>query len=358
MRILLADLETVWRGGQAQALLLLQGLRARGHQVELVCVRHSALCARAQMDGFLVHPCPQALRRAQAACAIRKLCRLDKFDVIHANEAHALTAAWLAGAHRQVPLAVSRRVAFALSRSRLARARYAAARCIIAVSHFVANSLRASGIPAAAVRVVHDGVPLPEPPLPEECARLRAGCNFSPDQPLAGCAGYLLPEKGQEALIRAFPAVAEKFPNLRLLLAGDGPCRRRLQALAEDLGVASAIRFFGHLENLDSFYRMLDLFLFPSLAEPLGSSLLTAMSYGLPVIAVASGGVPEVVDDTCGVLLPSPDPAKLGEAMIALLSNPERAFRLGAAARETITRSFTNAHMVEETLRVYSQLIA
>ena len=161
------------------------------------------LAERARAAGIPVHAAAATLRRPQAARLLRRLLRARRFDVIHANEAHALTATWMAGAHRHAPVVVSRRVAFRLDASRLARARYRAARCIVAISNFVAKSVVDSGLPASAVRVVYDGVELPPPATGQSRALARQRLQLPAVDPLLGCVGYLLPEKGQESLLRA-----------------------------------------------------------------------------------------------------------------------------------------------------------
>ncbi len=156
--------------------------------------------------------------------------------------------------------------------------------------------------------------------------------------PLLGCVGYLLPEKGQEVLIRAMPAVLESHPNCRLVLAGDGPCRNSLEALARELKVAEAIAFLGFVEDIAEVYRALDVFVFPSIAEPLGTSLLAAMAYGLPVIAVRSGGVPEIVKDARdGLLVQEPEAEEIRESY---QRNVIRS-REGQAARRSGARNGT-----------------
>jgi glycosyltransferase involved in cell wall biosynthesis len=97
---------------------------------------------------------------------------------------------------------------------------------------------------------------------------------------------------------------------------------------------------------------------FPSLAEPLGTSLLAAMAWGLPVIAVASGGVPEYVENgVLGLLVTHPDLRLFSVEALRLLSNHELTKRLGAAARDAIQNRFTADHMVENTLRVYEDVL-
>ncbi len=278
-----------------------------------------------------------------------------RYDIVHAHEAHALTAAWWVGAHRRAALLASRRVAYPLH----SPGRYRAARRVVAVSQFVAETVVASGLPRDNVGVIHDGVEVPPLASPEEKREARRSFGIDDSAPLLGCVGYLLPEKGQEHLIRALPALRAQFPNLRLLLAGSGPCEAELESLARTLRVQDAVYFWGFVEDVERVYRALDVFVFPSLAEPLGSSLLAAMAHGLPVVAVASGAVPEVIEDKrTGLLVPAPEADWLASAITDLLRDPAQATRLGAAARQTIVERFTAERMVENTLRLYQELAA
>ena len=131
MKVLVVDLETEWRGGQNQALLLLRGLRERGHEAELVAANGSALGERARVAGIPVHSTSRGLFRMPAAQKIRGVLRVGKFDLVHANEAHAVTAVWLAlrvsRKISRIPFVISRRVGYALRKSSLAQARYRAA---------------------------------------------------------------------------------------------------------------------------------------------------------------------------------------------------------------------------------------
>ncbi len=203
MTPLYVDLDPEWRGGQNQALLTLRGLRARGHLAELVAVRGGTLAARGLAEGIPVHTVAAGAARFQAALLLRRLLAQGKFDVLHANEPHALTATWLAGAHHRLPVVVSRRVAYPLQGNPIALARYRAARRILAVSRFVAKSVIASGLPMNRVEVIYEGVEVPSPPTPDERRRTRQRWGADEDETLLGCVAYLLPEKGQEFLIRA-----------------------------------------------------------------------------------------------------------------------------------------------------------
>ncbi len=353
------DLGKEWRGGQSQALLLMQGLRARGHVAELVALRDSPLSRRAEAEGFRVHAVAPTLLRVRAARTISAALHEIQANIVHTHEAHALTAAWLAHANRRAGVAAARRLAYALSRGALALSRYLSASRVLAVSRFVAESVVSSGIDRQRVSVVYDGVEIP-PPISEAArAKARARWNIAQGDRLFGCVGYLLPEKGQELLIRAWPAVRKQSAQCKLILAGDGPLRPQLDSLARELGLADSVHFAGFVANVAEVYAALDAFLFPSHAEPLGSSMLTAMAHGLATVAQARGAVPEVITNgENGLLIDGPNADEFSAAVLRLHRESELAGRLGAAARKTIEARFSAAHMVEETLRVYERILA
>jgi glycosyltransferase involved in cell wall biosynthesis len=353
------DTRPDWRGGQNQVLLTLRGLRARGHGAELMALEGSPLERRARAEGFQVHAIPREFVRYAAARRLRKLLPARRFDVVHAHDPHGLTAAWLAGAHRRSGLVASRRVGYPLSRSALGLARYRATRRILAISQFVAQSVIASGIAPELVRVVYEGVELPAIPTPEMRLRARQLWGVREGEVLLGCVGYLVPGKGQEVLLRALPAVRQRFPGCRLLLVGGGPCLANLERLARELEIEPGVTFAGFVEDVAEVYRALDVFLFPAIGEGLGSSLLAAMAHSLPVIAVASGGVNEIVESNRnGLLVPSPSWDEFAKAILHLLEDRAEAKRLAAAARERIAERFSADRMVDGTLEQYRECLA
>jgi len=358
IRTIQVDTRPDWRGGEGQALLTMKGLRERGWEVELMALDGGALGKRAREEGFVVHAVAKSMMRVRGAGKLRELLEEKKFQIVHVHDPHALSLAWMARAHKQAVLLAHRRVANRLTQSAIGLARYRAARRVVAISKYVAQSVLLSGISKEQIEIIYEGVEIPPVTTAEARAASRRHLRLPTDAPLIGCVGFLLAEKGQEVLIRAMQAVLAAHPNCRLVLAGDGPCRKPLEALARELKVAEAVIFLGFVENIAEVYRALDIFVFPSIAEPLGTSLLAAMAYGLPVIGVRSGGVPEIVKDARdGLLVQEPEPKKYAKAINALLSDPAKATQLGDAARETAESRFSADVMVENTAALYKRLL-
>jgi glycosyltransferase involved in cell wall biosynthesis len=355
---LLVDLEVAWRGGQNQALLLLKGLRDRGHTPELLAADHSELAERAQALGIPVHLVSRGGFRLPAARKLRGLLRAGKFDLVHANEAHAVSAAWLAGAHKHIPFIVSRRVGYPIGKSRIARSRYAAAAKIIANSHWVARQAADSGAPHDKIVVVYEGASIPIPFTLEQKRDARRRWNVAGNETLLGCVGVLSADKGQEFLIRALAVLRPQFPATKLILAGDGPCRPQLEFLARQLGVAESIIFAGFVKDVETVYAALDIFLLPSLFEALNNSLLAAMAYEIPSIAFDRGALGEIIQDgVSGKLVPPSDVASLSVAIASLIKDSGAARKLGLAGRIRVAENFSADRMVDQTLRIYREVL-
>jgi glycosyltransferase involved in cell wall biosynthesis len=354
---LFVDLETEWRGGQSQALLLLQGLYERGHAAELVAAEGSALGQRARAAGIYVHSVSRGGLRIPAAVKIGGLLSDTRIELVHANEGHALTAVWLARAHKNVPVLCSRRIGFPLRKNLVSQARYNILDRFIANSRHVAQTLYESGIAAERVSIVNEGVEIPNLATAQERKLAREKWGVGEEEFLFGCASAFVPEKGQRHVVEALPAVREKFPKTRLLLAGEGRDRAAVQELARRLRVDDAVLFPGFVRDMQEFYGALDAFVFPSEFEGLGTALQAAMAYGLPVISTTRGALGEVVEDGRTALVAEPDPAAFAAAMIQLTSDSNLRTRLGTAGREEVTERFSADLMVQNTLAVYEQVL-
>ncbi len=355
---LIVDLEREWRGGQNQALLLLKGLNERGHAAELLTAEGSSLAARAQTAGICVHRVSRGMVRVPAALKIRELLRDGRIGIVHANESHALTAAWLGRAHRKTPLLFSRRVGYSLGKSFMAKARFRAVSRIVANSNWVAEQAEASGAAREKLAVIYEGVEIPDPITIEERRKAREFWKVDEGESLIGCVGVLSWDKGHEFVIRALASVRREFPRCKLLLAGDGPSLSQLHALAGGLGLGDAVIFAGFVKDIASVYRALDAFVFPSLFEGLGTSLLAAMANGIPSVTFFGCALGEIVENgKTGVQVEARNSERIAEAIVRLLSNRRLSAQMGEAGRRSIAEKFSADRMVDETLRLYREVL-
>jgi glycosyltransferase involved in cell wall biosynthesis len=225
---------------------------------------------------------------------------------------------------------------------------------VIANSQFVQRMLISSGVPPETIDVISPGIELPpELPSAEVRARARAAFGFASDHFVVGHAGAFTHEKGQDIALEAALILAPRLPQLRLLLAGDGPERSVLAARASDIATLP-----GFLEDLTDFYAALDLFIMPSRSEAWGLAALQAMAHGLAVIASDVGGLPElVIAGKTGWLVPPDSPQALAEAIQFAAANPDTRRDYGLNARACAAR-FTIERTVDQTEVFYARLLA
>jgi glycosyltransferase involved in cell wall biosynthesis len=289
------------RGGQHQVLLLLQGLRDKGHTSELLAKPGGPLWNAAELAGF---PVKSSNVRAIFEVSARA-------DLIHAHDARAHALAALASRSRFV---VSRRVAFAVQSGFASHWKYRRAARFLAVSRFVARELEKAGVPATKIDIVYDGVQI----APNSDSGIKS--DF-----LVVALASNDPAKGRELVSEA--SALAKVP---VLFSDDLPL---------DLSRAS-------------------LFVYISQSEGLGSAALLAMSLGVPVIASRVGGLPEIVTDMESGLLVENDPRQIAHAITTLKENAELTRTLGKKGRIKVEREFTARQMVERTLHSYAQALA
>jgi glycosyltransferase involved in cell wall biosynthesis len=355
--MLYVDLEREWRGGQSQALLTLRGLGERGHEVELLAARDSPLANRASEAGIKVHQVRRFGLRGWAARAMRSLIASKRFDLVHLNEPHALTAAWLARAHMRLPLLLSRRIGFPLQKNAVSQARYRAVERFVANSKDVAQSLIDSGIAAERISIVNEGVEIFPLRTLQQRSSARKHWGVRESEILFGCVSVFVPEKGQRHLIEALPLVRTLHPEVRLLLAGDGACRAELEALTKRLGQTEAVLFPGFVKEVAQVYEALDAFVFPSEFEGLGTALQAAMAAGLPCISTKRGALAEVVENERTALIAEPNGKEFAAMMLRLINDERLRKNLSAAGRREVEQRFSAGRMVENTIHIYENVL-
>jgi glycosyltransferase involved in cell wall biosynthesis len=189
-------------------------------------------------------------------------------------------------------------------------------------------------------------------------ARCRATFELPLQGPLVGMMARLAPGKGIDEFIRAGRLLADRWPEVRLVVAGDGPLRGEAQALCAQLGMEGRLYLVGEIASPRELVGALDMLVVASTSEGSSVAAMEAMASGKPVVATAVGGVPEVVaDGETGVLVRPGDPEALAAGIEALLRDPEKARRMGEHGRQRAAAKFDVRQMVARTKQVYADLL-
>lgn len=291
------------------------------------------------------------------APVVRQLVRALRPDLLHA---HYLTSYGLLGAlsgcHPFVASAWGSDVSAGAARSPLLRAavRLALRRAdaICATSHALAALTAPYAPPEATIHVTPFGV---------DCRRFRPPAGGPPHgPPCIGSVRALEHIYGLDVLLRAAALLIPRFPDLRVRLVGDGSARAQLVALADELGLAAAVEWRGRVPAaaLPRELSAMHVFAAPSrVPEAFGVALLEAEACGVPVVASATGGLPEVVaDGVSGYLVPPENPAGLADALAAVLADDERRRAMSVAARRFVLRHYEWSENATRMVRLYQAL--
>ena len=284
---------------------------------------------------------------------------LDSADVVHAHLHASLVAATLAGMSADVPLVVTEHSEGAwrgMREKAIGRWCLRRADTVIAVSHTLERRLidelgrdaaRVTVVPNAIGRWQTDGHRAP----PES----EAGDTT---RPVVGMVGRLAPEKGGETFVRAAALIAARHPEVRFVLAGDGPEGARLRDIASRLDLAGRLRFAGEVPDARRWIAGMDVLAVPSLSEGAPLVVLEAMASGTPVVASAAGGIPEQIGhEREGLLVPPGNACLLAGAIVRLLEDGETAARLASAARLRARREFEHGAMVDRVEGIYRAVL-
>lgn len=234
----------------------------------------------------------------------------------------------------------------------------------IAVSRDLADWLvETVGVPRRKVTQIYNGVDSVKF-HPQSGARAAIGpSGFAGDGAIViGSVGRLARVKDYPTLLRAFHRLLAMHPAsgapLRLVLVGDGPTRAACEHLVETLGLRAQVWLAGDRDDVPELMRGMDLFVLPSLGEGISNTILEAMASGLPVIATAVGGNPELVlPGQTGTLVPPADAEQMAQALLDFANDPARMRQAGKLARAEVEKRFSMEAMVEGYLRVYDQAL-
>ena len=299
-------------------------------------------------------------RRAPAA--LREIVQRRRPDIVqtHAVKSHFLLR--LSGADRRNPwVAFHHGYTFQDAKMRaynlLDRWSLRAPVRIVTVSRAFAQQLAERGVAAKRIAVVHNAIDpdwLQRGGVSREQARRDLG--MADDQPLVLAIGRLSREKAFDCLLDAFGSI-KGHHQARLVIVGDGPERAHLERQAATLGLSQRVRIAGQVGEVRPFYAAADVLAISSLTEGSPNVLLEAMAAGVPVVATAVGGIPEIVThEESALLAPAGDPAALANVLTRVLTDRDGAHRRAGRAHEIIVERHSPVARARRLMELYSEV--
>lgn len=354
-------------GAKTHVHSLLQNL-SRGMDITLVCFRGGPFAREAAELGIETRVCSGGF--FSALREVRRMIAEEGFELVHTHGSRANLAGAILRSTCGRPVVSTIHSDYRLDYMGrpLAAATYGVLNVLalrrikyhVGVSDAMRDLLISRRFPRETTFAIYNGLDFSREPKRHDRAAFcaRVGANVAPGDIVVGAAARLDPVKDLATLVRGFAAAREGHPELKLIIAGEGPERPALEALAEELGVRGAVTLAGWLDDMEEFYSALDINSLSSLSETFPYALTEGAAYRLPTVASAVGGIPRLIEDgKTGFLFAPGDWEKLGARLAQLASDPGLRERLGAAVHERAAREFSVEATCREQRDVYEEIL-
>ena len=345
-------------GSERQFAALAQSLNSAAFRVHLGCIqrRGPLLDGLGRVPEFPLGGSLYGLQSLWTRVLLSQSLRRNHIAIAHAFDFYTnltlIPAARLAG----VPVVIGnqRQLGDVLSRSK-SRAQTAVLRwcdAVVCNSRAAADRLIEQGLPKRRVVVIGNGLPVSafaetRPALPRRPEILRIGM----------IARMNARSKNHGVFLRAAARLCSRFPNLEVLLVGDGPLRSELERAVEDLGLKTRVSFLGDRQDIPAILASLDISVLTSSSESLSNAILESMAAGVPVVAGRVGGNPELVASDRGTLVAPNDDRAFADAIERLLRDAAMRTEFGRNAKQFAEANFALEQMRQRHEALYAELL-
>ena len=357
-------LDTLWTGGaERMAVTIATHLDPERFESK-VCVykpsRRAPLAAELKAAAIPVLHLDRSHRAALWSWTpLMQLLRKERTHVLHSHKFGPNVWGTILGTLARVPVRIAHehgserdRCHYAVDRMLIGRA----ANALVAVSEAERRHIiEVERVHPEKVRVIRNGIK----PLPAGTADLRRELGLGPEVPLIGTLAVLRPEKALEVVIDAAALLFRRFPDLHVVIAGEGPEESRLRALARQSGLEGRIHLLGFRQDIANVFAALDVAVFSSDREAMPLATIEAMAAGKAIVATEIDGTRDLIrDGEQGLLVPTRNPGALANAVARLLEDRELRERFGVRAKERQRRELDIQGTVRAFERLYDELFA
>lgn len=228
---------------------------------------------------------------------------------------------------------------------------------VVAVSERMKFLLTEKGVHKKKVKVIKNAVDPSEIKATASLSRIRRDIGINEGDSVIGVVGRLNPEKGHIVFLEAMKMVVESLPSCKALIVGEGQERKRLEQFCRENGIDSKVRLLGHKLSIGNYYQLMDLVVIPSFSEGLPNVLLEAMILGIPVVATNVGGIPEVLNDENGVIIPPGNADFMRKEIVDILRDEKRCRRISENAKTTAMTSFRPEVRANKIIQLYYEVL-
>ena len=229
---------------------------------------------------------------------------------------------------------------------------------VVTVSDSMKKLLKEAGVKEDKIKVIYNAIAQTDATPSASTESIMDYYGIKNLHKVIGVVGRLSPEKGQVIFLKAFKKAVKMYPQAKALIVGDGPDRGMLEEYCKKNGIDDKVVFTGYQKEIANFYQVFDMLALPSFTEGLPNAVLEAMIFGVPVIATSVGGVPEVINNSNGILVPPDNHELLADKMIKLLQDDGLRKSLGLKGRESLYPRFSPSHRASQILDLYKELLA
>ncbi|MFT4665843.1 MAG: glycosyltransferase involved in cell wall biosynthesis [Polaribacter sp.] len=360
MRILHISSAKSWRGGEQQIAYLIEELRTEGISQEAFCPKDSPLEIYCKKNNII---CTTYKKRFSVNPLVaRKLSQYssrNNFDLVHLHDSHAHTFACMAAAFYRMstPMVLHRRVDFPVGGSALSKWKYnhPGIKAMICVSHFVKAVLSKTVNEAAKIKVVHSGVDLNRFPKQQK-NKLREEFQVPDEIAIVANVAAITEQKDYHTFVRTAERLLKEKTKAHFFIIGEGKQRKEIEAYVKELGLDEKITFTGFRKDITEIFSNIDVLLFSSQTEGLGTTLLDAQLCGVPIVATNVGGIPEIVEhENTGLLANRAEDEVLAKHVRLLLSDNTARKQMAERARKSVEQ-FSKSKMAKGVLGIYKEV--
>lgn len=361
MNILHISSANSWRGGEQQIAYLIDELHFMGHSNFLMHPVKAPIADHKQINGkFISIPYRKGFSiNPIVSLKIKKIVANHKIDIIHAHDSHAHTFLYLSYTLFRLacPSVVSRRVDFSISASSLKKYNYPKIRKIICVSDKINEIMTSSLGLSERIVTVHSGVDLNK--FYTECnLNLRDKYNIPKDHKIVANISAIADHKDYPTFVAAAAKVLQWRNDVTfLMIGGNGGEEETIANLIKSENLSNHIFMTGYLKDAYLLISQLDVFLFPSKMEGLGTSILDAQAAGIPVVSTYAGGIPELIThNETGLLSNIGDYNGIALNIISLIENPQLCEQIVNKAQSNVSK-YSKKITAQKTLLIYNHVI-